>query len=1371
MRRLAPGSPEPLGITLVPGGANVAVFSAHASAIELCLFDAAGNAELERIPLPGRTGDVHHGFVADIVAGQRYGLRAHGPYETQAGHRFNPAKLLVDPYATAIDRAFRLDPSLYGEQADGWRRSDTDSAGAVPKGIVQPPFAPAPATRPCIPWADTVVYELHVRGFTRSHPDIPPSLRGTLAGLAHPAGIAHFVRLGVTTLELMPVAAAVDEPHLARHGLTNYWGYNPIAMMAPDPRLAPGGMGELTACVAALHQAGIEVLLDVVFNHTGEGEEWGPVLSLRGLDNASYYRARADDRAHYANDAGCGNTLALDRPPALGLALDTLRHYATVAGVDGFRFDLATTLGRRADGFDPDAPLLAAIASDPVLRDLKLVAEPWDVGPGGYQLGAFPAAWGEWNDRYRDTVRRFWRSDAGMVGELATRIAGSSDFFPTRAPSRSVNFVCAHDGFTLADLVAYEHKHNDANEEANRDGTDSNFSWNHGVEGFTDDPAIIAARSRDVRSLMATLLLSRGTPMLSMGDELGRTQHGNNNAYSQDNALTAIDWANADTGLVDFVATLIDLRRRHPALRSDHRLSGEPIDASGFPDVEWRLPEGRPPASGDWADQNLRTLVAALYAAPEKGVAGDRVAIAFHAGHESIAVRWPDPRDGFRWRRALDTSMAGGRPDPSSDDVGDLLAPRSAVLLVEEAEPSPRAHARGIEPAVLDRLARAAGIGAQWHEVSGTLHVVGDDTRRELLAAMGLEVSSTGQARERLAALVSAREGRRLPRTQVVAENETTWLPLSAVGHRPERGVLCLCADDGTTLRVPFARGDCQGRATVADDGRVVQRLLVALPALAAGHYLATLEGEPEACHLVVTPRRCFLPPELLEGRRRFGLAAHLYALRRPGDQGIGDFTTLAQVANATARAGGALVGLNPLHAMFPGDRDRASPYHPSDRRFLDALYLDVEAVPDFTDSQSARRALEQNSVPLLDLAASPTVEYPGVWAVKRRVLEACFEAFVQRPAGDALVAEYGRFVAQGGDRLRRFAAFEAIAATRPGVPWQRWPAELRRPDDPGVARFAARNARAVDFSIYLQWLADRQLAHAARSAREGGLGIGFYRDLAVGAAPDGAEAWSNQALLARGVSIGAPPDPFCLTGQVWMLPPPRPDALAAGGYEDFRALIAANVRHAGALRIDHVMGLTRQFWVPEGATATEGAYVRFPLEDLLGVLALESRLARCLIVGEDLGTVPDGFRERLDASDVLSYRVLWFERDGAKFRAPGQYPAKAIACVSTHDLPTIRGWWKDAAPEERQALGPAGGDPVATAHALHRLIGATPCALALVQADDLAGEETALNLPGTDRERPNWRRKVGVEAAELWKTPIGAQAAQDLLPGRGPAS
>jgi glycogen operon protein len=545
----------------------------------------------------------------------------------------------------------------------------------------------------------------------------------------------------------------------------------------------------------------------------------------------------------------------------------------------------------------------------------------------------------------------------------------------------------------------------------------------------------------------------------------------------------------------------------------------------------------------------------------------------------------------------------------------------------------------------------------------------------------------------------------------------------------------------------------------------------------------------------------------LRSGQRRFGLAAHLYALRREGDQGIGDFTTLAAVAEGTARVGGITVGINPLHALSSEDRARASPYHPSDRRFLDPIYIDVAAVPDLTASADARAALASRTNEIGTLSSMAMVDYARVWEAKRGVLERCFAAFAQRAANDPLLLEFDAFVAAGGVSLQHFAIFEAIASRNPGVAWPQWDSGLRNPAAAGIAAFASREASRVRFALYLQWLADRQLAAAAQRARSAGLQLGLYRDLAVGSAPDGAEAWANPAgVLARGVSIGAPPDPFARGGQIWNLPPPIPRALIASGFSGFRELLAANMRHAGALRIDHAIGLTRLFWVPEGAAASEGAYVHYPLDEMLTVLAQESVRAQCAIVGEDLGTVPEGLSARLMAANVLSYRILWFEREGNAFRAPERFPPLATACASTHDLPTIAGWWSGADIAEQRTLGRLdpdtadaamqarardrrtlaaalnvdvdGGpiDPDApcdarVAGAIHRHLARSASVLTLVQADDLAGETSALNLPGTDRERPNWRRKVSAEAGALWTTPVATASLPALTSLRTDAS
>ncbi len=681
------GASGPLGVTLVAGGVNVAVHSAAAEAIEFCLFSADGETEIRRIKLPARTGDIHHGHINGVAAGARYGLRAHGPWRPEEGHRFNPAKLLVDPYARALDRPFRHDPLLFDARRDGAAEDAVDSAPAVPKAIVTDDAPVAPRLAPPPALERQVIYELHVRGFSKTNPDVPPALRGTFAGLGHAASIRHLKALGVTMVELLPVAAWLEERHLPPLGLTNYWGYNPVAYFAPDPRLAPGGMDEVRAAVAALHAAGIAVILDVVYNHSGESDHLGPTVSMRGLDNAGYYRLLPEDRRFYVNDAGCGNVLALERPAGLRLAMDCMRHWVLQAGIDGFRFDLATTLARRDNGFDPAAPILSAIDQDPLLSQLILIAEPWDIGYGGYQVGAFPPAWGEWNDRYRDTLRRFFRGESGMIGELATRVAGSADVFAARHRplSRSINFITAHDGFTLADLVSYERKQNLANGEQNRDGNDGNHSWNNGIEGATDDPTVLRRRAADMRALLAALVFSRGTPMIAMGDEIGRSQGGNNNAYAQDNALAWMDWVRADTEHLAFASAVVALRAAHPVLRDPRPLTGQKQDGLDFPDVAWFGADGQPLEGNAWNDGGAHVLTAVLAGENQHGRA-ERLCLVL-AGTKGDTLFTLPPSHGAGWRLLVDSvdglTPATDRRDPRRAEATMTLHGRATLLFAD----------------------------------------------------------------------------------------------------------------------------------------------------------------------------------------------------------------------------------------------------------------------------------------------------------------------------------------------------------------------------------------------------------------------------------------------------------------------------------------------------------------------------------------------------------------------------------------------------------------------------------------------------------------------------------------------------------------
>lgn len=1336
MSRISPGSPDRLGVTAVEDGIDIAVHAPDADAIAICLFDA-GCRETDRLRLPARTGPVFHAHVADVSAGARYGLRAYGPWDPGNGHRFNPSKLLMDPWATAIDRPFRLDPRLFDR--DGPRADDT--AALMPKAIVNTPAVKPAINRPLFDWDRQVILELHVRGFTMTHPEIPPSIQGTFAGLGHPASLRHLTHLGITAVELMPSAAWVDERHLPPLNLSNYWGYNPIAFLAPDPRLAPGGWPEIRAAVDALHDVGISVILDVVLNHSGESDELGPTLSMRGLDNAGYYRL-AGDKARYVNDAGCGNILAMDRPAVVRLGMDALRAWALYGGLDGFRLDLAVTLGRDETGFNPNAPFLAAVEQDPVLSRRVMIAEPWDVGPGGYQLGAFPPRWGEWNDRYRDSVRRFWRGDGGMLGAFATNFAGSAGVFARRPLSRSINYITAHDGFTLADLVSYQTKHNHENGECNRDGSNDNQSWNNGAEGPSSEPSIMAARARDTRALLATLLLSRGTPMLSMGDELGRTQRGNNNAYAQDNAGSWVDWASADRSLIGYTAALIALRRSLMPLFDGRELRGRPASNEVVPDVGWHAADGHVMTEADWNRDNNRTLIVLLYAD------STRAALVFHADVAPIEIVLPAPRSGFGWRRALDSAAVGAR---LTIDARSVTAFReeaedagASTVVGDPARQAPRRRPGGVTDAGLDHLAELAGINPIWWDVNGGHHKVGADTKQALLAAMRLPATTRDDLNDSLARLAQRPV---LPPTVTARAQQTIPLGLG----RPAPGWVTLLREDGGLER--FNTGDDE----------------LVLPPQPVGRHRILNEDQPDRyCHLTVAPDACYLPPPLAAGERRFGIAAHLYALRSSGDQGIGDFTTLSRFATQAAHAGAAMIGLNPLHALFPHDRSRASPYQPSDRRFLDPMYIDVSRYPGGFGIPSPPGPVDNESV----------------WDAKRTVLLAAFEA----GGGDAICPA-----------LHRFATFETIAETLGTSDWPNWPAELRHPDAPAVSAFAAQYNKIVEFHAFLQRVADRQLAAAAAAAKRDGLSLGFYRDLAVGPASDGAEAWATQDRLMLGVSVGAPPDPFAAQGQIWSLPPPDPVAMRADGYTEFRGLLAANMRHAGTLRMDHVMGLRRLFVIPHGAVGMDGAYVTYPLEDLLAQVALESQRARCMVVGEDLGTVPEGMSEALVGSNILSYSVLWFERREGRIRPPAEWRRLAAACVSTHDLATLRGWWEGTDIGEKRALAllvdgdaeqtradeksalitllqqedlltedvdPSQPMPLSFAAAVHAFISATPALLALVQADDLAGESIAINLPGTDKERPNWRRRLDDDVSDLCETPL-ARAILDALRSR----
>jgi glycogen operon protein len=715
-RRISEGSPFPRGATWDGEGVNFALFSAHATKVELCLFDAKGEKELERIVVPEYTDEVWHVYVRGLRPGALYGYRVHGPYEPENGHRFNPNKLLLDPYAKGHVGELKWDHALFGytigAPEEDLSFDERDSAPFVPKcQVLDQSFKWEHPLRARVAWDRTIVYETHVRGYTKLHPAVPEPLRGTFEGLGQKPVIDYIKGLGVTSVELLPIHAFVNDSHLLEKGLTNYWGYNTLGFFAPDPRFfaQPGRLEEFKQMVDRFHEAGLEVILDVVYNHTAEGNERGPTLSFRGIDNASYYRLLPDQKRYYINDTGTGNTLNISHPRTLQMVTDSLRYWVTEMQVDGFRFDLATILGREPQGFDYGNGFLKAVRQDPILSSVKMIAEPWDCGPGGYQVGGFPPGWAEWNDRFRDTVREYWKGGEGAAPELAARLTGSGDKFnhSGRRPWASVNFITAHDGFTLHDLVSYNDKHNEANGEDNRDGHSDNRSWNCGAEGPTDDEGIRALRERQKRNMLATLLFSQGTPMLLAGDEFGRTQQGNNNAYCQDNEISWVNWELNDEGraLADFTRKLTALRHALPVLRRNRFLTGAYDETLKLNEVRWLSPAGVDLTQEQWDDPMMRCFGLVIDGrARATGImrpASDAtLLLVLNAHHEGVNFTLPAIPGSDQWTCLIDTNVPVREELPAFESGEQYTVTGRSLLLFA-------LYARGATRRVFKRLEEA----------------------------------------------------------------------------------------------------------------------------------------------------------------------------------------------------------------------------------------------------------------------------------------------------------------------------------------------------------------------------------------------------------------------------------------------------------------------------------------------------------------------------------------------------------------------------------------------------------------------------------------------------------------------------------------
>ena len=1227
-----------LGARVHPGGTRFSLWSHNAQAVMLCLFDG----DQERRVACARDGDVWVADVPGVGAGQRYGYRVDGPWAPHEGHRFNTNKLLIDPYARQLDGAIIEHPAIYGHPpGDDLAFDDRDSAPFMPRCVVVADGAPPRWDRPATPWPDTVIYEAHLKGLTRAHPDVPDGWRGTADALAHPAVLAHLKQLGVSAVELLPLQSFHSEARLTQMGLSNYWGYNPVNYFCPHaPYLGPGGKAGLQASVRALHAAGLEVILDVVYNHTAESWHLGPTLSFKGIDNASYY-ALADDRRYYVNHTGTGNMLDMRSKAVRELTLASLRHWAEHYGVDGFRFDLAPTLGRMGGGFEPDAPVLEAIKADPVLGKLKLIAEPWDIGPGGYQLGNFPDGWAEWNDEYRDAARSFWRADAGAQRNLASKLLGSAERFEGRPAWSSVNFLAAHDGFTLHDTVSFNHKHNGANGENNRDGHGHNLSDNMGTEG--PDPALAGPRRRRKAAMLATLLLSQGTPMLLAGDAFGQTQGGNNNAYCQDNETTWLDWAGADAALIAITAELVALRKRYPHFQQTRHLHGRVMDGTALRDAVWITPDGREMREGDWSRDDLACLGLAL------ALPGEPILAVFLNRGGARTVSLPE-----RWSTVYGSRLLSG------DAVAVFALP--AGQLPEWESGARLAHAD------------ALGLHRDYHTVTGERVAMGDATRAAILDA--LEV------------------------------------------------------DRAAAPRISFEQS---------------------------------------------APGPDVFGVEALRGMGgAWGVTLPLYGLHSARSWGMGDFEDLARACETLAPLGADFVGLNPVHALYPGAPHLFAPYSASSREWLNVMHV----APDQLPERSGERP---------DFPEGDTVDYAAAYAAKHAAFGQAFAAFEALSPGNKRKREFKAFVEAGGESLTLHALYDVLFE---GLPterqtyegWRNFAPVYHDPRSAASREYARKHADRIRFHQYLQWNARLQLDAAQRRARAAGMAIGLYLDMAVGVNAGSSDVWQRRDAFVPEVSLGAPGDAANPDGQAWALAPLRPDRFGEDQPSDaaFRAALRATMHGAGAVRVDHVLGLLRAFWIPDGAP---GGYVSYPFDRMVDIIAQESRAAACIVFGEDLGTVPPGFRERMAGRGLMGCAVQLIERgaDGA-ILPPEAARELSLTAWTNHDFPTLQGFWTGEDLRWREQLGigveslPSERERRARDRAQLADLAGLDGVPARLDADAMAALEAALargpalafavpiedallsphqpNVPGTIHEAPNWRRRLSVSVEGLARHP-----------------
>ncbi len=1439
------GTPYPLGAKWDGSGVNFAIYSRNAEYVYLCLFDNEYKESL-CIPVRNRTHYIWHCYVEGIRPGQLYGYRIGGPYNPREGYRFNPAKILLDPYTLAIGRDLIWSTEHFGYQYPYkfYEKDNRDNSRyALLGAVMDPAFSWGDDKQLKIPWKDTIIYEVHVKGFTKLNHLIPEQLRGTYLAFTTEPVIRYLKDLGVTTLEFLPVQHSITEYHLYKSKKVNYWGYNPIAFFAPNPKYAysksiDGVINEFKTMVKVLHQAGFEVILDVVYNHTAEGDHTGPTLSFRGIDNLSYYRVYEEQKELYIDFTGCGNTLNHQNHYVLQLIMDSLRYWVQEMHVDGFRFDLASALARELHNVDRLNSFFAIVQQDPVISRVKLIAEPWDLGKDGYQVGNFPPGWSEWNGKYRDTIRKVINGYENNLSDFATRIAGSSDLYKKddRKTYSSINFITCHDGFTLRDLVSYNQKHNLDNGWNNLDGTDLNFSNNYGVEGDTLDLKIKLLRLKKQKLFLTTLFISQGVPMLLAGDELNRTQKGNNNPYCQDNELSYIHWDLDEFSMELLITTrfLIELRKKNEVFRREEFFRGEENKVMEVKDIYWLHPDGREMQIEDWQKE----LCIGVLLPSEFGerfdfytkLTGDTFLILFNFSNEKVEFKIPEMIP-TNWKIIFSTSKnliitntedklkfihkkyitnefnKNYINDKFLEEIETLMAneeknyiqgesisiPEDTIIILKADKNWKDINVRkNYRLRLLDLLCNELGIYTKFTDLQNKEYQLTHNELYMVLRSLNLPIKDLSSLEVVYESYKNDIFFYEMQPTIILSKQEKYRLEIVI----PETLNMFLFRLVDKKNNILYSGEISQyniieTHTIVFSQFRKLKLIKIQIDldiSLEYGYYFFEIINKNEILNrgkLIIVPDSAYMDDNIYTG-----IWIQLYALRSQTNLGIGDFGDLKKLSLKIKQYGYNIIGISPLHYLSINQSENYSPYYPSSRLFIHPMYIDIFSLEEFHSSKIALNKWKEN-LPLIEKEKNNTlINYKTVYRIKKEILYEIYKEFISNEKYRSKREEFNQYK-KDNDLLLYHALYETVIEVFGKI---RPPEDIYSYESKTQKEFIEGHKEKIDFYSYLFFVAEKQFIDLVKELKNNG--IYLYLDLALGSNPEQIESiymdhfYPN--IFSKNARAGAPPDPFSPAGQDWGITVLNPYLLKRYGFEPYRLLLEKNLFNDVFLRIDHIMWFYRLFWIVKEGNQKTSTYIRYPDKDLFGILSLESQKKSAIIIGEDLGTIPEDFREIMKNKKILSWKVFYFEKYNEEYIDPKNYPILSVATINTHDLPTLAGFWTGKDIEEKFKIGLFKEEEYKKemenrtkerkkiiqlfekkgyfkdkesitedsiygpeiAYYFYRLLSEAPSRILLVSLNDLLGETDAPNIPGTTTEYPSWRIRYSVNIEELDENP-----------------